>query len=207
MFTGIIESVGTVESVMPYSEGMELLIRSNDPHSDEIVLGQSVCVSGICLTVSECGEYGSIGVFVSNETMRRSRYTKFYEGASVNIEYSLTMYKGIDGHIVTGHVDGVAQCVESKPDGASTFLEFSVANESGLGRCIAPKGSIAIDGVSMTVNDVNDTDAGTNFSVNLIPYTRDATTLGKVVTGTLVHIEVDILARYAMRAIETRVDE
>ncbi len=202
MFTGIIESVAAVESIRRSSDGMDLLIRSPDSSFDDVALGDSICVSGICLTVNKCDEPDRVGVFVSNETIARSKFGDLGNGELVNIEHPLTINKGLSGHVVTGHVDGLAQCVDSQADGASTCLAFFVDQKDNLGQYIAQKGSIAIEGVSMTVNAVNDTAKGTDFSVNLIPFTQKATTLGQIVAGDYVHIEVDILARYAKRVLE-----
>ena len=202
MFTGIIETVGKVTSVERSSDGINVFFSAPGCEAKNIKRGDSIAIDGICLTVTDfAGE--SLKVFVSNETITRSRFDNLYVGMSVNIEHPLTVDKGLGGHVVTGHVDGLAKCIEAKPDGASTHLAFLVDRDKELGQFIAEKGSIAIDGVSMTVNEVSDSESGTRFSVNMIPYTRTVTTMGRIDIGESVHIEVDILARYAHRALES----
>ena len=201
MFSGIIESIGTVQSVARSSDGLLMRFSPNSASGKDVQLGDSIAVNGVCLTVTSY-EAENVQVFISNETLARSRFGTMCEHSLVNIEHPLTVSKGLSGHVVTGHVDGLAKCTEVKPDGASTLLAFLIEEHNGLGEFIAEKGSIAIDGVSMTVNRVTDLEAGTEFTVNLIPYTQTATTLGDVKVEQFVHIEVDILARYAKRAID-----
>ncbi len=179
---------------------MKVAIAAADIDAQSIRLGDSIAVDGVCLTVTELNS-DSMGVFVSNETIACSRFEAMEAGKTVNIEHPLTVDKGLGGHIVTGHVDGLAHCVEARPDGDSTYLAFEISARQNLGRFIAAKGSIAIDGVSMTVNQVQDVAAGARFAVNMIPFTRNSTTLGRLLAGDKVNIEVDIMARYAQRAL------
>ncbi len=200
MFTGIIESVGRVCAVHKSDGGMQVAIAAADINAQSLCLGDSIAVDGVCLTATELNA-DSIGVFVSNETIACSRFGIMQAGMMVNIEHPLTVAKGLGGHIVTGHVDGLARCVEVRPDGDSTYLAFEVTAMQNLGGFIAAKGSIAIDGVSMTVNQIQDVSSGTQFAVNMVPFTRNSTTLGRLLAGDDVHIEVDIMARYAQRAL------
>ena len=205
MFTGIVEAIGTIETIEPSSNGLQIKIDTGLEDLKGFAPGDSVSVSGICLTAEQC-KGRNVDVFLSNETIMRSRFFELKTGDKVNIERPLTLEDGIGGHVVSGHVDGLAECTEIQPDGASLKLVFFVQQEIGIGKFIVKKGSIAIDGVSMTVNEVEDTADGTIFSVNLIPYTRDATTLGSLSKNQHVHIEVDMLARYVARLLENYTD-
>ena len=184
MFTGIVEEVGEVLSF----EGMKLTI-----HAPEVTLdlreSESICVAGACLTVVACEE-GELSVEVIPETVNRTNLGDLKPGGRVNLERSLAEGGRIGGHIVQGHVDGVAEVSAIERDGDSTVVRFC-ADESIM-RYIVPKGFIAIDGTSLTVVDRDDD----GFSVAIIPYTYDHTTIGERTAGSKVNIEVDVTAKY-----------
>lgn len=197
MFTGIVTDIGRVRMARAGGAGrdMRLEIETRFP-TDEIDLGASICCSGVCLTVVDKGE-GWFAVDVSGETLSKTALSQWQAGSSVNLERALRLGDELGGHLLSGHVDGLATLVERRPEGASLRLVFEV--ERNLGRYVAPKGSIALDGVSLTVNEVVDQGALTRFGINLIPHTQDMTTLGKTTQGQRVNVEVDLLARYVDR--------
>ena len=155
-------------------------------------LGDSIAVNGICLTAVELTEHGFVAD-VSNETLARTNLKQVAIGTPVNLELALMPQSRMGGHIVSGHVDGLANLLEKKPDGRSIRFKFRVANE--LAKYIAEKGSICINGISLTVNSVN----GAEFSVNIVPHTLKETSLGFAAVNDKVNIEVDLLARYMER--------
>jgi riboflavin synthase len=159
--------------------------------------GDSIACDGCCLTIVEIGKVRGKGtvfaVDASNETLARTTMADWAEGRRVNLERPLAFGDELGGHLVTGHIDGRAKILERKEDGES--VRFTLESPPELARFIAPKGSVALDGVSLTVNDV----AGDRFSVNIIPYTLSHTTWGDRVPGDLVNLEVDLLARYLAR--------
>ena len=195
MFTGIVTDVGTVKSAE--QRGDLRLTVGTGYDLDTVDLGASIACSGVCLTVVDKGE-DWFAVDVSGETTSRTAKDLWTEGAKLNLERSLRMGDELGGHIVTGHVDAVGDVLGICPEGDSIRIGLRVPRE--LGAMIAPKGSIALDGVSLTVNDVRDADDGsTHFSVNIIPHTGQNTTLGSVDTGRQLNVEVDVLARYIHR--------
>jgi riboflavin synthase len=195
MFTGIITDVGRVRSVAEANGGRRLEIGTAFSMS-EIAMGASVACSGVCLSVVEKGE-ASFAVDVSRETLTKTTLGVWVEGRLVNLERALRMGDEFGGHIVSGHVDGVGQVVRALSDGDS--LRVQIRAPEPLHRYIASKGSITVDGVSLTVNEVE----GQVFGVNLIPITRTGTTLGDLRSGDRVNLEIDMLARYAARWQET----
>ena len=195
MFTGIVTDVGTVRSAEQRGD-LRLAIRCGY-HMDTIDLGASIACSGACLTVVDKGD-DWFAVDVSSETQSKTAADHWREGARVNLERSLRLGDELGGHIVTGHVDAVGEIVGVCVEGDSRRLEISVP--CALGARIAAKGSVALDGVSMTVNKVDDSeDETTHFSVNLIPHTARHTTLGDLAPGRQLNVEVDVLARYIER--------
>ncbi len=169
-----------------------------------IALGASIACSGCCLTAIEVG--GKPGdawfaVQASGETLSKTTLGQWREGTRINLERALKMGDELGGHIVSGHVDGLATLVSRAAEGESTRLVFALPK--ALGRFVAPKGSVAIDGVSLTVNEVSDAETETRFGVNIIPHTQVATTLGALQPGQRVNFEVDMLARYVQRLAET----
>ncbi|MEL6287665.1 MAG: riboflavin synthase [Pseudomonadota bacterium] len=191
MFTGLISDVGTVVS----RDGGVFTVRSAyDPAS--IALGASIAFDGCCLTIVEATAEDAgalLRVDVSNETLSRTALGDWTTGRRVNLERSLRAGDELGGHIVTGHVDGVAQLVEVKADGNATRMTFEAPVD--LGGFIAEKGSVSLNGTSLTVNEVD----GARFGCALIPHTCSVTTWGDVTTGDRINIEVDVLARYVAR--------
>jgi riboflavin synthase len=200
MFTGIVTDVGTVRSVEQRGD-LRLQVQTGYD-LDTVDLGASIACSGVCLTVVDKGE-DWFAVDVSAETVSRTAADQWREGARLNLERSLRLGDELGGHIVTGHVDAVAEVVGVCPEGDSTRIGVSVPR--ALGPMIAPKGSISLDGVSLTVNDVRDAEDGTtHFSINIIPHTAQNTTLGEIKPGRQLNVEVDVLARYIDRMLAAR---
>jgi riboflavin synthase len=200
MFTGIVTDVGTVRKAEQRGD-LRLQVATGYDLST-VDLGASIACSGVCLTVVDKGE-DWFAVDVSAETVSRTAAEMWREGARLNLERSLRLGDELGGHIVTGHVDAVATVVGTCPEGDSLRIGFSVPRE--LGSMIAPKGSISLDGVSLTVNDVREAEDGTtHFSVNIIPHTAQNTTLGGIAAGRQLNVEVDVLARYIDRMLAAR---
>jgi riboflavin synthase len=200
MFTGIVTDVGTVRSAEQRGD-LRLQIQTGYD-LDTVDLGASIACSGVCLTVVDKGD-DWFAVDVSAETASRTAADQWREGARLNLERSLRLGDELGGHIVTGHVDAVAEVVGVCPEGDSTRIGLSVPIT--LGPMIAAKGSVSLDGVSLTVNDVRDAEDGTtHFSINLIPHTAQNTTLGKIEPGRQLNVEVDVLARYIDRMLAAR---
>jgi riboflavin synthase len=200
MFTGIVTDVGSVRRVEQRGDLRLMIDTSYD--TETIDVGASISCSGVCLTVVDKGE-DWFSVDVSSETISKTAADHWREGARLNLERALRLGDELGGHIVSGHVDGVATVLTASPEGDSTRLEVSVPHS--LAPMIAPKGSISLDGVSLTVNEVRDTDGScTNFTVNIIPHTAVHTTLGQVGPGGQLNVEIDVLARYLDRMIGAR---
>jgi len=190
MFSGIVTDVGRVRSVRGEGEARVAVDCAYD--MDSIAVGVSIACAGVCLTVVDKGAQW-FAVDVSGETLACTTLTDWRPDVPVNLERSLKVGDELGGHFVSGHVDGTAEVVKRTPEGASVRFEFSVADR--LQRFIAAKGAIALDGVSLTVNDVD----GAQFSVNVIPHTQNATTFKQTQPGQRVNVEVDMLARYLAR--------
>jgi riboflavin synthase len=197
MFTGIITGLGTVRSITPMGAGsdMRLVIAAPWPDTAGIPLGASIACSGCCLTAVALGP-DWFAVDASAETLSKTTLDGWRVGTRLNLERPLRVGDELGGHIVSGHVDGVGEVLEATPDHGSTRWRFAVPH--ALGRFIAPKGSIAIDGVSLTVNEV----AGATFGVNIIPHTASVTAFGQLRVGDAVNIEIDTVARYVARLTE-----
>ena len=200
MFTGIITDVGTVESVEQRGD-LRLRIRCSYD-LDGVALGASIACSGVCLTVVDKGG-DWFAVDVSAETQSRTAPDLWREGARLNLERPLRVGDELGGHIVTGHVDAVAEVLGARSEGDSTRLEIRAPD--GIAKYLAPKGSITLDGVSLTVNEVHEAEESpTHFSVNIIPHTAQHTTLVGIATGRQFNVEIDVLARYIDRMIAAR---
>ena len=199
MFTGIVTAVGTIAASEQRGDLRLRIACPFDP--DAIAIGASIACSGVCLTVvDKGGEAGNawFAVDVSAETTSRTAPGMWAEGARLNLEQSLRLGDELGGHIVSGHVDAVGEVVRVVPEGASTRL--TIAAPASLAADIAPKGSIAVDGVSLTVNEVTDRPDGTaEFGLNIIPHTAEVTTLGDLEQGGGVNLEIDTMARYLKR--------
>lgn len=194
MFTGIVTDIGTIESV---ADRGDLRVRIATAYDTATVdLGASIACSGVCLTVVDKGP-GWFAVDVSHETVSRTA-DQWTQGCLLNLERALRLGEELGGHIVTGHVDGTGTVRDISSDGESQRIVFSAP--AALAPFIAAKGSITIDGVSLTVNTVTDeNDRTAQFTVNLIPHTQAVTTLGALAQGQAVNLEIDVLARYLQR--------
>ena len=200
MFTGIITDIVTGRS---FEQRGDLRLTIGTAYDLATVdLGASIACSGVCLTLVD-KEADWFAVDISHETVSRTASALWVEGARLNLERALRMGDELGGHLVTGHVDGTGKVVDICPDGGSTRIDVQVARD--LGRFIATKGSVTLDGVSLTVNQVTDADDGTtHFAINLIPHSADHTTLGAVAAGQSLNVEIDVLARYLKRLEESR---
>ena len=200
MFTGIVTDVGTVRSAEQRGDLRLVIETSYD--LDTVEMGASIACSGVCLTVVDKGA-DWFAVDLSAETLSKTAHSRWLEGARLNLERSLRLGDEVGGHILTGHVDSVGEAVAIRVEGDSKRVGISVPSD--LGPMIAAKGSVALDGVSMTVNQVRDGEDGkTHFFVNVIPHTAQATTLGDLVQGQQLNVEVDVLARYIDRMLAAR---
>lgn len=193
MFTGIVTDVGRIRSVERRGDTRVVIETAYDTAGIEI--GASICCSGACLTVVDKGE-DWFAVDVSAETLDKTNLGAWGEGSRVNLERALRVGDELGGHILTGHVDGVAEIVERVPEGDSLRFRFRVP--AMLAKYLAPKGSVALDGVSLTVNEVE----ADGFGVNVIPHTQERTTLGEAAVGGRLNVEIDVLARYVARLVE-----
>ena len=194
MFTGIITDIGTIERVEALADTRVRISTSYDTAT--IDLGASISCSGVCLTVVDKGP-GWFTVDISGETVSRTAQGQWSEGRKLNLERAMKLGDELGGHIVTGHVDGVAEVISVAPSGDSKIITFRVPDD--LAPFIAGKGSVTVDGVSLTVNTVADGALGTSFTVNVIPHTQAVTTLGTLAAGHAINIEIDVLARYLSR--------
>ena len=200
MFTGIITDIGTVRSAEQRGDLRLTIACGYDPAT--IDLGASIACSGVCLTVVDKGP-DWFAVDVSAESISRTAAGLWRDSARLNLERALRLGNELGGHLVTGHVDGVGTVVGTCPEGAS--LRIGISAPADLGPYIAAKGSITVDGVSLTVNEVRDADDGTtHFAVNIIPHTAAHSTLGTVEAGRQLNLEIDILARYLKRMADAR---
>lgn len=190
MFTGIITDIGRVRSIKPRGDTRFEIETAYDTATIEI--GASIACSGACLTVVDKGD-GWFAVDVSAETLAKTNLGTWREGTPINLERSLRLGDELGGHIVLGHVDGVGSVASVAPEGDSLRFRFDVPAD--LGPFVARKGSITVNGVSLTVNEVD----GNSFGVNIIPHTQQMTTFGKLAAGDRINLEVDVLARYVAR--------
>jgi riboflavin synthase len=202
MFTGIISGVGAVSEVQPIDAGADMRLRIVVPQDKVewaglpgVVLGASIACSGCCLTVVD-RDAASFTVEVSAETLSKTTLGGWRAGRRVNLERALKLGDELGGHIVSGHVDGLGEVLSATPENGSTRWTFRVPKT--LARFIASKGSVAVDGVSLTVNEVE----GDVFGVNIIPHTTEETTFGALAVGDAVNLEIDMLARYVARLTE-----
>lgn len=197
MFTGIVEALGRIEKVEAVGGDVRLTIATDGPYLDGVNLGDSIASNGVCLTAVALPGKAFIAD-VSVETLDATTARSWGAGTPLNLERALTPHKPLGGHMMSGHVDGVGFLVEKQVDARSWRLTFEAP--AAIARYIARKGSIAIDGVSLTVNAV----AGARFEVNIVPHTWENTTLGALVPGSRVNLEVDLIARYLERLLQAR---
>jgi riboflavin synthase len=196
MFTGIVTDVGRVRHIEKHGDTHVVISTGYDPSTIEI--GASIACSGACLTVVDKGTPKDrwFAVTLSGETLSKTTLAGWKVGDSVNLERPMRVGDEFGGHIVSGHVDGTAEVKQVAAEGESTRVTFEAP--ANLARFIAPKGSVALDGVSLTVNEVD----GVRFGVNIIPHTQKVTTFGKLKPGMKVNLEIDLLARYVARLVK-----
>ncbi|MBT5293959.1 MAG: riboflavin synthase [Cellvibrionales bacterium] len=192
MFTGLIQAKGSIKKIEDVGGDKRLLINSAELPLENVELGASIAINGVCLTAVEFVEKG-FWVDVSIETLTHTTLGDLQEGSAVNLEKSLTPSSFLGGHLVSGHVDGVGEIVERYEDGRS--WRFSIRSPEPFAKYIAQKGSICVDGTSLTVNAVS----GAVFELNIIPHTFDETLFGDYQVGSRVNLEVDVIARYLER--------
>ena len=206
MFTGIISDIGHIRSATQRGDLRVVVTTAYDVAT--IDLGASIACSGVCLTVVDKGTDPAgawFAVDVSGESVSRTAQGQWSADRPLNLERAMKLGDELGGHIVTGHVDGIAEVLGVRADGDSKRIDFSVPSD--LAPFLAPKGSVTVDGVSLTVNAVADHAGATHFSVNVIPHTQTMTTLGTLDAGQAVNIEIDVLARYLQRMEHYRAKE
>lgn len=194
MFTGIITDIGTIRSVEQRGDLRAVIETGYDAAT--IDLGASIACSGVCLTVVDKGP-GWFAVDISGETVSRTAQGQWSQGNRLNLERALKLGDELGGHIVTGHVDGIGRIVALADEGDSHRV--TIAAPRALAPYLAPKGSITLDGISLTVNGVTDTPDGVEFTVNIIPHTAAVTTFDALMVGRALNVEIDVLARYLGR--------
>ncbi len=194
MFTGIIEDVGVIESLTPSGEDIRLTIKTQKLDMSDVKLGDSIANNGVCLTVVAMSANG-FSADVSHETIKRTGFAAYQAGAKVNLEKALQANGRLGGHIVSGHVDGVGQVLSINQVGR--YVEIWVQGPDALAKYFAEKGSVTVDGVSLTVNKVD----GGKFLLTLIPHSLQETIIGGYQVGTKVNLEVDVIARYLERLV------
>jgi riboflavin synthase len=199
MFTGIIQSIGTVSAVAPRGGDLRLTVEASGLDLGRLQLGDSVAVAGCCLTVAERTPRGFIAD-VSAATLAATTLGNWRVGTRINLEAALRVGDALGGHLVSGHVDGRAEVLDVSPEGGSQRLRCRAP--ASLQRYLARKGSVTLDGVSITVNEVE----GRDFTVNLIPHTLAVTTLGGLARRAQLNLEIDIMARYAERLLAPTAD-
>ena len=192
MFTGIVRATGTISAIERRGGDVRLSVRSGGLPFPDYAVGESIAVNGVCLTCAALRDDG-FDADVSGETLAVTALGSLGVGSEVNLEPALAFGERLGGHLVSGHVDCIGQVVSRMPDARSVRLRIEIPPE--YTRYIARKGSVTVDGVSLTINEVS----GNGFEVNIIPHTTDATIIGHYVAGTAVNIEVDLLARYVER--------
>ena len=197
MFTGIVQAVGTVRAARRTGPDVRLAIAAGEPGFADLAVGESVCVNGVCLTVA-AAHGPAFEADVSAVTVSCTTLGSLHEGSRVNLERSLRASDRLGGHLVSGHVDGVGRVVGVRDAGESLHLEVEAPVD--VSRFLCPKGSICVDGVSLTVNEA----AGARFSVNVIPQTRERTIISGYGPGTGVNLEADLIARYLEGLIRAR---
>jgi len=200
MFTGIIQAIGRIERMEPRGGDLRLIIDSAELGLGDSGLGDSIAVNGVCLTAIDF-DGSRFAADVSRETLDKTSLGFLEPGSPVNLEKALTLATPLGGHLVSGHVDGLATLLEMRNDGRSVRYRFEVP--AGLSRYIAEKGSVTLDGTSLTVNGVE----GRRFDVNIVPHTRDNTLFQSYQIGTRVNLEVDIIARYLERLLTASGDD
>ena len=199
MFTGIIQAVGTISDLQPKGGDIALVVNTGKLDMTDVKLGDSIAVNGVCLTAVALSDSSSSPGFtadVSRETLSLTSLGDLSKGSEVNLEKALTLQTRLGGHLVSGHVDGLGEVVARRNDGRSEW--FNIKAPDNLAKYIAAKGSITIDGVSLTVNRVDDV----HFEINIVPHTIQETIIGHYQSGTKINLEVDVIARYLERLLQ-----
>ena len=189
MFTGIIQAQGNIKEIRASNKGAVFVLNSNSLDLSDVSIGDSIAVNGVCLTVTQLDK-NYFSSDVSQETLNCTTFSQLKKGQNINLEKSLRLNQGVDGHIVSGHVDGVGKITLIAIEGDSTRMKIKV--DDNLVKYIAKKGSICINGVSLTVNEID----GNFFDVNIVPHTFSVTTLDELKVNSQVNIEIDIIARH-----------
>ena len=189
MFTGIIQAQGNIKEIRASNKGAVFVLNSNSLDLSDVSIGDSIAVNGVCLTVTQLDK-NYFSADVSQETLNCTTFSQLKNGQNINLEKSLRLNQGVDGHIVSGHVDGVGKITLIAIEGDSTRMKIKV--DDNLVKYIAKKGSICINGVSLTVNEID----GNVFDVNIVPHTFSVTTLDELKVNSQVNIEIDIIARH-----------
>ena len=189
MFTGIIQAQGNIKEIRASNKGAVFVLNSNSLDLSDVSIGDSIAVNGVCLTVTQLDK-NYFSSDVSQETLNCTTFSQLKKGQNINLEKSLRLNQGVDGHIVSGHVDGVGRITLIAIEGDSTRMKIKV--DDNLVKYIAKKGSICINGVSLTVNEID----GNVFDVNIVPHTFSVTTLDELKVNSQVNIEIDIIARH-----------
>ena len=192
MFTGIIEATGKLKSLQQVKKDWKLVVDTGKLDLTDVVIGDSIAVNGCCLTVTELDQSG-FAADVSLETIQCTTFSELGVGSRVNLEKAMRADSRFGGHIVSGHVDGIGKVVNMAPDGNSTKITLSAP--STIAKYIAGKGSVCVDGTSLTVNEVSNNE----FTINIIPHTQVETTIADYAKGQSVNLEVDLIARYLER--------
>ncbi|SEA07346.1 riboflavin synthase alpha chain [Thiothrix caldifontis] len=192
MFTGIIESIGTIRDMQPIGGDMRLTIAIGKLDMRDVALGDSIAVNGVCLTAIAF-DSSSFSADVSRETLSLTSLGELSRGSKVNLEKALTLQTRLGGHLVSGHVDGLGEIISRHDDARS--VRFSIRAPDHLAKYISAKGSITVDGTSLTVNKVD----GSTFELNIVPHTLEETIIADYRSGTQVNLEVDVIARYLER--------
>jgi len=189
MFAGIIQAQGNIKEIRSSNKGAVFVLNSNSLDLSDVSIGDSIAVNGVCLTVTQLDD-NSFSTDISQETLNCTTFSHLKKGQNINLEKSLRIDQGIDGHLVSGHIDGVGKVASITIEGESTRMKIKV--DDNLVKYIAKKSSICINGVSMTVNEID----GNVFSINIIPHTFSVTTLDELKVNSQVNIEIDIIARH-----------
>lgn len=196
MFTGIIEAVGTIKAMNVNAQGARLVIATNSLDMNDVKLGDSIATNGICLTVVDFDQH-SYSADVSNETLQRTGFAHYNVGMQVNLEKAMLASTRFGGHMVSGHVDGVSEILSIINNGNS--IEYWLSMPAELAHYIAEKGSVTVDGTSLTVNSLNESSGENKFRLTIVPHTVKETVFANYQVGTKVNLEVDLIARYLER--------
>ena len=204
MFTGIIEAIGTIKAININAQGARLVIAINNLDMSDVKLGDSIATNGICLTVVDFDQH-SYSADVSNETLQRTGFAHYNVGMHVNLEKAMLASTRFGGHMVSGHVDGISEVLSITNNGNS--IEYWLSMPTDLAHYIAEKGSVTVDGTSLTVNALDESSGSKKFRLTIVPHTVKETVFADYQVGTKVNLEVDLIARYLERLLTKETDE